>query len=106
VNKKILVAIDAWASTSRYPDGHFVRVLGDVGGEDAEREGLMLEFGISYGAFGSAILGCLPPEGDSWVVPPKSDDHVAWKGREDLRDLTICSIDPPSLSRACLCGPR
>ncbi|KAJ7806157.1 hypothetical protein B0H14DRAFT_2876773 [Mycena olivaceomarginata] len=86
----------AWASTSRYPDGHFVRVLGDVGGEDAEREGLMLEFGISYGAFGSAILGCLPPEGDSWVVPPKSDDHVAWKGREDLRDLTICSIDPPN----------
>jgi exosome complex exonuclease DIS3/RRP44 len=80
--------------------------LGDVGGEDAEREGLMLEFGISYGAFGSAILGCLPPEGDSWVVPPKSDDHVAWKGREDLRDLTICSIDPPSLSRACLCALR
>ncbi|KAJ6519275.1 hypothetical protein C8R45DRAFT_16821, partial [Mycena sanguinolenta] len=96
VNKKILVAIDAWSSTSRYPDGHFVRVLGNVGGEDAEREGLMLEFGISYGAFGSAILGCLPPEGDSWVVPPKSDDNVAWKGREDLRDLTICSIDPPN----------
>ncbi|KAJ7139526.1 RNB-domain-containing protein [Mycena epipterygia] len=95
VNKKILVAIDAWASTSRYPDGHFVRVLGEVGGEDAEREGLMLEFGISYGAFGSAILGCLPPEGDSWIVPPKSDDGV-WKGREDLRELTICSIDPPA----------
>ncbi|KAJ7037505.1 hypothetical protein C8F04DRAFT_1092687 [Mycena alexandri] len=95
VNKKILVAIDAWTATSRYPDGHFVRVLGDVGGEDAEREGLMLEFGISYGAFGSAILGCLPPEGDSWVVPPKSDDGV-WKAREDLRDLTICSIDPPN----------
>ncbi|KAJ7480098.1 hypothetical protein B0H11DRAFT_2158020 [Mycena galericulata] len=94
-NKKILVAIDAWASTSRYPDGHFVRVLGEVGGEDAEREGLMLEFGISYGAFGSAILSCLPPEGDSWVVPPKGDDGV-WKGREDLRDLTICSIDPPA----------
>lgn len=56
----------------------------------------MLEFGISYGAFGSAILGCLPPEGDSWVVPPKSDDGV-WKGREDLRELTICSIDPPGL---------
>ncbi|KAJ6501480.1 hypothetical protein C8R47DRAFT_228458 [Mycena vitilis] len=96
VNKKILVAIDAWTSTSRYPDGHFVRVLGEVGGEDAEREGLMLEFGISYGAFGSAILGCLPPEGDSWVVPPKSDHDDAWKGREDLRDLTICSIDPPA----------
>ncbi|KAJ7748468.1 hypothetical protein DFH07DRAFT_829791 [Mycena maculata] len=96
VNKKILVAIDAWNSTSRYPDGHFVRVLGEVGGEDAEREGLMLEFGISYGAFGSAILSCLPPEGDSWVVPPKGDDDGVWKGREDLRDLTICSIDPPA----------
>ncbi|KAF7306440.1 Exosome complex exonuclease dis3 [Mycena indigotica] len=95
VNKKILVAIDAWHTTSRYPDGHFVRVLGDIGGEDAEREGLMLEFGISYGAFGSAILGCLPPEGDQWIVAPKSDDGM-WKGREDLRDLTICSIDPPN----------
>ncbi|KAJ7226076.1 hypothetical protein GGX14DRAFT_642735 [Mycena pura] len=95
VNKKILVAIDAWSSTSRYPDGHFVRVLGEIGGEDAEREGLMLEFGISYAAFGSAILGCLPPEGDSWVVAPKSGDGM-WRGREDLRDLTICSIDPPA----------
>jgi exosome complex exonuclease DIS3/RRP44 len=62
----------------------------------------MLEFGISYGAFGSAILGCLPPEGDSWVVPPKSDDDGVWKGREDLRDLTICSIDPPGLLDATL----
>ncbi|KAJ6627006.1 hypothetical protein B0H10DRAFT_2173887 [Mycena sp. CBHHK59/15] len=95
INKKILVAIDAWGTTSRYPDGHFVRVLGEVGGEDAEREGLMLEFGISYGAFGSAILGCLPTEGEAWVVPPMSEDGV-WKGREDLRDLTICSIDPPA----------
>ncbi|KAF7340136.1 Exosome complex exonuclease dis3 [Mycena venus] len=92
VNKKILVAIDAWNSTSRYPDGHFVRVLGDVGGEDAEREGLMLEFGISYGAFGSAILGCLPPEGDSWVVPPKSDDNV-YRSAESVPALFL---SPPT----------
>lgn len=95
LGQKILVTIDRWESTSRYPEGHFVRALGKVESKEAEQESLLLEFDVPYRPFGKAILDCLPPEGDAWVVPPKSDTHPEWRDREDLRDLLICSIDPP-----------
>jgi exosome complex exonuclease DIS3/RRP44 len=93
LDQKILVTIDRWDVTSRYPEGHFVRALGRVGEKESERESLLLEHNIPYAAFGRAVMDCLPKEGDSWVVPVKGD--LAWKDREDLRDLLICSIDPP-----------
>ncbi|KAF8760736.1 RNBHypothetical protein, partial [Rhizoctonia solani] len=43
-----------------------------------------------------AILDCLPKEGDQWVVPPKESGRPEWRDREDLRDLIVCSIDPPN----------
>ncbi|KAG8780762.1 exosome catalytic subunit dis3 [Serendipita sp. 397] len=93
LDQKILVTIDRWDITSRYPEGHFVRALGKAGTKEAEQEALLVEYGVAYGAFGKAIQACLPPEGDNWIVPPKGDK--VWKGREDLRELLICSIDPP-----------
>lgn len=51
---------------------------------------------MPYRPFGKAILDCLPPQGEQWVVPPKSPDSPEWKDREDLRGLIICSIDPPN----------
>ncbi|KAG2013854.1 mitotic control protein dis3 [Coprinopsis cinerea AmutBmut pab1-1] len=95
VGQKILVSIDRWEVTSRYPEGHFVRALGKVESKEAEQESLLLEFDVPYRPFGKAILDCLPKEGDQWVVPPKDDSHPDWRGREDLRYLNICSIDPP-----------
>lgn len=95
VGQKILVTIDRWERTSRYPEGHFVRALGKVQSKEAEQESLLLEFDVPYRPFGKAILDCLPPEGDNWVVPPKNVADRNWKDREDLRDLIICSIDPP-----------
>ncbi|RDX49603.1 RNB-domain-containing protein [Lentinus brumalis] len=95
IGQKILVTIDRWERTSRYPEGHFVRALGKVQSKEAEQESLLLEFDVPYRPFGKAILDCLPPEGDSWVVPPKSSTHPDWRDREDLRNLIICSIDPP-----------
>ena len=80
---------------SRYPEGHFVRALGQAESKEAEQESLLLEFDVPYRPFGKAILDCLPVEGDNWVVPPKNSANPNWKDREDLRDLTICSIDPP-----------
>ncbi|QRW26270.1 exosome complex exonuclease DIS3/RRP44 [Rhizoctonia solani] len=35
-------------------------------------------------------------EGDQWVVPPKESGRPEWRDREDLRDLIVCSIDPPN----------
>jgi exosome complex exonuclease DIS3/RRP44 len=95
VDQKILVTIDRWDVSSRYPEGHFVRALGRVESKEAETESLLLEFDVPYRPFGKAILDCLPSEGETWVVPPKSNSDPAWRGREDLRDLNICSIDPP-----------
>ncbi|EGN94814.1 hypothetical protein SERLA73DRAFT_171208 [Serpula lacrymans var. lacrymans S7.3] len=95
IGQKILVTIDRWESTSRYPEGHFVRALGKAESKEAEQESLLLEFEVPYRPFGKAILDCLPSEGEQWVVPPKSDRSPEWRDREDLRGLIICSIDPP-----------
>ncbi|KAL7418616.1 exosome catalytic subunit dis3 [Cryptotrichosporon argae] len=94
VDQKILVTIDNWSVSSRYPDGHFVRALGKVESKEAEQESLLLEYEVPYRPFGKAITGCLPEEGESWVVPPKEAGGL-WRDREDLRDLIVCSIDPP-----------
>ena len=96
VGQKILVTIDKWDITSRYPEGHFVRALGKAESKEAEQESLLLEFEVPYRPFGKAILDCLPVEGEKWVVPPKSTTSPEWRDRVDLRDLIICSIDPPN----------
>jgi len=95
MGQKILVAMDDWKATSRYPDGHFVRALGMAETTAAEQESLLLENDIPYRPFSKAILDCLPPEGDDWKVPPKEQGGPAWRDRVDLRDEIICSIDPP-----------
>ncbi|KAF8999767.1 hypothetical protein BDQ17DRAFT_1360335 [Cyathus striatus] len=102
VGQKILVTIDRWDINSRYPEGHFVRALGRAESKEAEQESLLLEYEVPYRPFGKAILDCLPTEGEQWVVPLKPIDGVgegkvkeAWRDREDLRELIVCSIDPP-----------
>ncbi|KAH7884979.1 hypothetical protein F5I97DRAFT_1937308 [Phlebopus sp. FC_14] len=95
VAQKILVSIDRWDAHSRYPEGHFVRALGKAEEKETEQESLLLEYDVPYRPFGSAILDCLPKEGEQWVVPPKNEGDAIWTDREDLRHLDICSIDPP-----------
>lgn len=95
LGQKILVSPDRWDCASRYPDGHFVRALGRVESKEAEQESLLLEYDVPYRPFGKAILDCLPPEGNAWIVPPKNDRAPVWGNREDLRQLVVCSIDPP-----------
>ncbi len=104
LGQKILVTIDKWDITSRYPEGHFVRALGKVESKEAEQESLLLEFDVPYRPFGKAILDCLPREGEQWVVPPKRDPDPIWRDREDLRQLNICSIDPPGAYLYVLAG--
>ena len=72
-----------------------MRALGKAESREAEQESLLLEYEVPYRPFGKAILDCLPPEGDHWVVSPKSPGSPEWRDREDLRDLIVCSIDPP-----------
>ncbi len=93
LGKRILATIDVWNEDSRYPEGHFVRSLGDLETKGAETEALLLEYDVQYRPFPRGVLDCLPKEGHDWKVPADFEDP-AWKGRRDLRDLLVCSIDP------------
>ena len=93
VGKRVLVTIDTWNQDSRYPVGHFVRSLGELESKGAETEALLLEYDVQYRPFPKSVLDCLPQEGHQWKVPPHLDDP-GWRGRKDLRNLLICSIDP------------
>ncbi|KPI45607.1 Exosome complex exonuclease dis3 [Cyphellophora attinorum] len=94
VGKRLLATIDAWDRDSRYPIGHYIRSLGELETKEAETEALLLEHDVQYRPFPKAVLDCLPAEGHNWKVPQALDDP-GWKGRKDLRELLVCSIDPP-----------
>ncbi|KAM5431449.1 exosome catalytic subunit dis3 [Microsporum ferrugineum] len=94
MGQRILITIDAWDRDSRYPMGHFVRSLGEVETKGAETEALLLEYDVQYRPFPQTVLDCLPSEGHDWKVPKDMSDP-GWKDRRDLRDLLVCSIDPP-----------
>jgi exosome complex exonuclease DIS3/RRP44 len=90
VGKRIVVAIDSWDMKSKYPSGHYVRTLGDVGDKNTETEVLLLEHDVPFVPFSTAVLACLPEEGENWIV---QDRHL--HKREDFRGYDVCSIDPP-----------
>jgi exosome complex exonuclease DIS3/RRP44 len=90
IGKRIIVAIDTWDKTSKYPSGHYVRTLGDVGEKQTETEVLLLEHDVPFAPFSPLVLSFLPEEGENWIV----QDQHKYK-REDFRGWDICSIDPP-----------
>lgn len=93
LGKRIVVTIDEWSHYSRNPEGHFVRTLGEIETAEAETEAVLLEHDVEYRPFPKSVLDCLPPEGHDWRVPEKGDPQL--EKRRDLRDLLVCSIDPP-----------
>ncbi|XP_063981458.1 exosome complex exonuclease RRP44 [Diachasmimorpha longicaudata] len=86
--QRIVVAIDSWPRTSRYPLGHFVRALGNVGDKETENEVLLLEHDVPHSRFSDDVLSFLPKL--PWVI---TESDVAQ--REDLRHIDVCSVDPP-----------
>ncbi|KAF9581039.1 exosome catalytic subunit dis3 [Lunasporangiospora selenospora] len=90
LGQRVIVAIDSWPKTSRYPFGHFVRSLGEAGDKSTETEVLLLEHDVPFHEFSKQVLSFLPTEGENWIVQP---EHFV--GREDFRSLNVCSIDPP-----------
>lgn len=38
LDKRIIVAVDSWDCLSRYPSGHYVRTIGQIGDRDTESE--------------------------------------------------------------------
>lgn len=88
LGKRILINIDSWPRSSRFPHGHFVRVLGEIGDKETETEVLLLEHNVPHQSFSTAVLADLPQM--PWCI---TDDDL--KNRKDLRHLDICSVDPP-----------
>ncbi|KAM3863248.1 exosome complex exonuclease RRP44 isoform 1-T1 [Diretmus argenteus] len=86
--QRIMVAIDGWPKHSRYPNGHFVRTLGPAGDKETETEVLLLEHDVPHQDFSQAVLSFLPKM--PWNITP--EDMAV---REDLRQVTVCSVDPP-----------
>ncbi|XP_071174781.1 exosome complex exonuclease RRP44-like isoform X2 [Mytilus edulis] len=87
-SQRIVVAIDNWPRNSRYPQGHFVRKLGNIGDKDTENEVLLLEHDVPHSKFSEAVLSFLPKM--PWSIT--DEDR---KKRRDLRHIDICSVDPP-----------
>ncbi|KAK9013098.1 hypothetical protein V6N11_041119 [Hibiscus sabdariffa] len=90
LDKRIIVAVDSWDRQSRYPSGHYVRVIGEIGDRDTESEVVLIENDINSRPFSSQVLACLPPL--PWSV---SNEDVTNSIRLDLRSLCVFSVDPP-----------
>ncbi|KAK4261621.1 hypothetical protein QN277_004589 [Acacia crassicarpa] len=90
LDKRIIVAVDSWDRQSRYPSGHYVRTIGQIGDRDTESEVVLIENDINSRPFSSQVLACLPPL--PWSV---SSEDLSNSIRLDLRDLCVFSVDPP-----------
>ncbi|XP_062144128.1 exosome complex exonuclease RRP44 homolog A isoform X2 [Alnus glutinosa] len=90
LDKRIIVAVDSWDRLSRYPSGHYVRTIGEIGDRDTESEVVLIENDINSRPFSSQVLACLPPL--PWSV---SSEDLANPIRQDLRHLCVFSVDPP-----------
>lgn len=88
IGKRVLLILDKWDRNSIHPSGHIIREIGSSGDKEAETEVILIENGIPTRKFSDAAMACLPDE--TWKV---TEEHV--KTRWDLRNWTICSVDPP-----------
>lgn len=55
---------------------------------DTEQKVILLEHNVEFREFSKAVLDCLPSE--NFSIPKEEIER-----REDLRDLPVCSVDPP-----------
>ncbi|XP_060708913.1 DIS3-like exonuclease 1 isoform X1 [Hemiscyllium ocellatum] len=89
---RIIVRIDSWDSTSLYPNGHFVKVLGRAGDLETEIAAILVENNISVSPFSEAQLREMPvntPE-NPWKIDTEEQAQ-----RVDLRNThLVFSIDP------------
>lgn len=117
---RLVVRIDEWPATDRYPTGHYVRSVGPIASVETGVQCLLIEYGISHGPFSDSQLTGLPyrpdfipssqrPDAAKWAVgsgyhPKGSFTPYSWTipteylaGRRDLRAShrgSIMSIDP------------
>nr|XP_058913690.1 DIS3-like exonuclease 1 isoform X3 [Kogia breviceps] len=89
---RVVVRIDSWESTSMYPSGHFVRVLGRIGDLEGEIATILVENSISVVPFSEAQMCEMPVNTteNPWKVSSEEE-----RERKDLRKThLVFSIDP------------
>lgn len=89
---RVIVRLDSWESTSLYPNGHCVRVLGRAGELETEVQTILIENSIHVAPFSDAQLREMPVDSPEspWRVDPAEVG-----ARRDLRDThLVFSIDP------------
>ncbi|XP_064191621.1 DIS3-like exonuclease 1 [Anguilla rostrata] len=89
---RAIVRLDSWESTSLYPNGHFVRVLGKAGELETEIQTILTENNIHVAPFSEAQLREMPvnSEESPWQVEAEQVE-----ARRDLREThLVFSIDP------------
>eukprot|EP00924_Labyrinthula_sp_SR-Ha-C_P014373 augustus_masked-scaffold_20-processed-gene-4.3-mRNA-1 protein AED:0.06 eAED:0.06 QI:0/-1/0/1/-1/1/1/0/861 len=91
--KRLVVQVDDWDISSRWPRGHLVEVIGEIGDKETEAKVVLQQFDIRESKFSEKVLRCLPDEG--WSVQ-KEIEKNGLGSRADFRGLPICSIDPPN----------
>ena len=90
MNQRIVVTIDDWKMSSRYPFGHYTQSIGEIGNLEVETQVLLLEHDIPYDPWSDAVLSCLPKTNDI------TQSDMASCNRVDLREKRIVfSVDPP-----------
>ncbi|XP_066512745.1 DIS3-like exonuclease 1 [Hoplias malabaricus] len=89
---RVIVRLDSWDSTSLYPNGHTVRVLGKAGELETEIQTILVENCIHVPPFSEAQLREMPVNSreQPWQMDPSEVSS-----RRDLRDThLVFSIDP------------
>lgn len=67
-----------------------MRTLGKDGDKAVETQILLHEFDVPHASFSTEVMACLPPK--HWSITP---EVVNERGRIDLRNIPVVSIDPP-----------
>lgn len=75
--QRIIVALDSWPRMSRYPLGHFVRALGNIGDKETENEVLLLEHDVPHSHFSDAVLSFLPKL--PWIITEAVCTNIIYK---------------------------
>ncbi|UYI28061.1 exoribonuclease [Encephalitozoon cuniculi] len=95
MNKRLCVEIDGWERTSNYPSGHYYRRLGTLGDRNAEMEAVLVANGITYYNKNWAEILRVPWMNEDIFGIEKAYNEVREGTREDFRELSVVSIDPP-----------
>ncbi|OMO62608.1 Ribonuclease II/R [Corchorus capsularis] len=92
IERELLAAqIEDWTTESPFPQARVSHTFGRGGELEPQINAILYQNAIPCTDFPSEALSCLPSI--PWEIPPEE-----FQTREDLRDLCVFTIDPPTAS--------